>query len=235
MIDLVHFIGTAVPRMAAPFFPDILWRVSTQERVLYITFDDGPTDGVTQPLLDVLARFDARAVWFMLGAHATQHPALVHAIMEAGHAVGNHSFSHPSGWSTPPARMEAEFIRTTALLEDLTQQPLRFLRPPYGHFTGPMRRWCLERRQCCTMWDIGPGDYLSSATPDVIARRVLRAVRPGSVLVLHDHPNTKKVTPAALARVLTYLYTEGWRFDALSPAHHDLASERGAYAISGTA
>lgn len=235
MLDLVHFIGTMVPRMAAPFFPDILWRVPTQERVLYITFDDGPTDGVTQPLLDVLARFNARAVWFMLGAHAAQHPALVHATMKAGHAIGNHSFSHPGGWSTPPARMEAEFVRATSILEDLVQHPLRFLRPPYGHFTHPMRRWCLDHRQRCTMWDIGPGDYLPSATPDIIAHRVLRAVRPGSILVLHDHPHTKHVTPAALARVLACLHAEGWRFDALSSAPYYLPSERGAYAISGTA
>lgn len=215
MIDLIHFIGTTVPRLAAPFFPDILWRVPTDERVLYITFDDGPTKIVTLPLLAVLARFDAKATWFMLGRQAERHPALVHTVIEAGHTIGNHSYSHPGGWSTLAAVMEAEFVRTTAVLEHFTQERLRLLRPPYGHFTRPMRRWCKANQQRCTMWDIGPGDYLPSATPALIAHRILRAVRPGAILVLHDNPNSERVTPVALTHVLTHLQAEGWRFAAL--------------------
>ena len=215
MIDVVHTVGTRLPRWAARYYPDVLWRMPTTERVVYFTFDDGPTATLTATLLDTLARFDANATFFVLGKHAQQRPALVRDLADAGHTLGNHTYSHPDAWRSSSSRVLGELERTTGLLEDLTGQPLRWMRPPYGRFTRAMRRWCDLRRQRCTMWDIGPGDYLPTATPANISRRILDAVRPGSIIVLHDNPKAEQVTPSALAGVLQDLSKDGWRFAAL--------------------
>lgn len=215
MIDVVHTIGTRVPRWAARYYPDLLWRMPTNERVVYFTFDDGPTDVLTPALLDILAQFDAQATFFVLGKYAQQHPALIHDLMNAGHTLGNHTFSHPDAWRSSPAKVLRELEQTTGLLENMTGHPLRWMRPPYGRFTRSMRRWCDLRRQRCTMWDIGPGDYLPTANTTNITRRILNAIRPGSIIVLHDNPKAKEVTPAALRASLQHLQKEGWRFDAL--------------------
>ncbi len=215
MIDLVHTVGTRVPRLVARYYPDLLWRVPTTERVAYFTFDDGPTPSMTAPLLEVLARFEAVATFFLLGEQAALDPGLVRAIDAAGHTVGNHTYSHPNTWRTSDAAVLDELERTTDLLEGLVEAPVRWMRPPFGRFTRAMRAWCQERDQRCTMWDIGPGDFLRSATRHRIERRILRAVRPGSIIVLHDNPKARAVTPPALASVLAHLRDDGWRFAAL--------------------
>ncbi|MFQ5569434.1 MAG: polysaccharide deacetylase family protein [Rhodothermales bacterium] len=215
MIDLTHVVGTHLPRWAAPFFPDLLWRVPTPGKTAYLTFDDGPTPSSTLSLLDILDRFDAGATFFLLGRHAERDPGLVRAIAEAGHVIGNHTYSHANAWKTKPAAVLAELERTTSILEDLIQQPLRWMRPPYGHFTRSMRQWCRVRRQRCTMWDVGPADFLSQVTRADIERRILRAIRPGSIIVLHDNRNAYRVTPPALTNVLSTLKKDGWSFSSL--------------------
>lgn len=215
MFDAVHLIGTVLPRKVARWYPDILWRRATTSKVAYFTFDDAPTSEMSTQLLDVLNRHQAKATFFVVGNQAERDPGLVRAILEAGHVLGNHSYSHPDAWRISETRMLAELEKTTRILEDTGQQPVRWMRPPYGHFTRAMRTWCQLRRQRCTMWDIGPGDYLPNVTRHQIEQRVLTSLRPGSIIVLHDNPKAQTVTPAALSNLLAHLTSEGWTFSAL--------------------
>lgn len=212
---LIPPLATHGARWFGRFFPDLLWRIDTDERIAYLTFDDGPTDLLTQPLLDTLARYDARATFFLIGRHAEAHPDLVHAIDRAGHRIGNHSLTHPHPWQISDKRMVAELERTTRLLQDLTGTPPRCMRPPYAEVTGGLRQWCAERQQRMVMWDVMPGDYLQMATAESVARFVLKHVRPGSIIVLHDNPICEAVTPEALAMILEVMTADGWQFEAL--------------------
>jgi peptidoglycan/xylan/chitin deacetylase (PgdA/CDA1 family) len=217
MIDLVNLVGTHVPRWSARFFPDMLFRVPTAERVAYLTFDDGPSDRGTSALLDVLERFDVKASFFLLGREAHRRPALVRAIAQADHTIGNHSYSHPDAWSprTSNTTVLRELERATGVLQDLIQQPVQWMRPPYGRFTQAMRQWCQVRRQRCTMWDLGPGDFLPSVRQDEVEQRVLHLIRPGSIIALHDNPKTQDMIPQALTTILQNLKDDGWHFAAL--------------------
>ena len=216
MLDrVVPYAATHGLRPVQDFFPDMLWRIDTSEPVAYLTFDDGPTLEMTTGLLDTLARYDARATFFLIGHHAERHPSLVRDLHDAGHAIGNHTFTHPNAWVTPQRNVRLQLSNTTMLLEDLTGAPVDVMRPPYGKFTGAMRTWCAERRQRMVMWDVMPGDFLDSATADRVARFVLRTVRPGSIIVLHDNPICQHVTPSALNTILETLSGEGWTFEAL--------------------
>ena len=215
LLSLIPGLATYGPRLVAPLFPDCLWRTAERDRVAYLTFDDGPRAESTDRLLEVLAHFDARATFFLLGAQAERHPGRVRALHAAGHTVGNHSYTHPDAWRTPSPTVLGELARTTALLEDQLQTPVRWMRPPYGRFTGAMRSWCREHGQRLTMWDVMPGDFLAGTTVAALERRLLASLRPGSVVVLHDNPAVRHVTPAALERVLRTLSQDGWRFAAL--------------------
>lgn len=208
-------LATYVPRLTARLFPDLLWRVATDERRAYLTFDDGPTRAMTPDLLRILERHDARATFFLVGAHAAARPALVRALRDAGHAVGNHSYTHPDAWRVSASRLVGELEQTTAVLEDLLGTRIRLLRPPYGRFTGTMRAWARARRQRIVMWDVMPADWLARTTRAQIEARVRRGLRPGSIVVLHDNPKCAATTPAALDALLTHLGGEGWTFGAL--------------------
>ena len=215
MLFLPYF-ATHGLRLLAPLAPALCTRgaAARGERVAYLTFDDGPTPQMTGRLLDVLDRHEARATHFLVGARADRRPDLARALAEAGHTLGNHTWTHPDAWRTPARQIAAELDRTTRRLEGLARAPVRWMRPPYGHVTPALLRWCRTNDQRCAMWDVMPGDFLQAATQRHLVRFVSRTLRPGSLIVLHDNPIAPH-TPAALDDLLRAHTAEGWRFEAL--------------------
>lgn len=212
---LVSVIGTRLPRAAARFYPDILWRVPSTANRAYLTFDDGPNPDCTERIVDVLDKHDARATFFVLGAKAERQPALVQALHSAGHGLGNHSYTHLDAWKSDTADFLDELDRTSAILEEVTGARIRFMRPPYGHFTRAVRAWCRRCDHKLTMWDVGAGDYLEVMTTDGIEHHVRKHLRPGSIVVLHDNRRCSLKTPEALDRLLARLSRAGWTFPLL--------------------
>ena len=215
MLFLPYF-ATHGLRLLAPLAPALCTRgpARSGERIAYLTFDDGPTPQMTGRLLDVLDRHEARATHFLVGANAHRRPDLARALCEAGHTLGNHTWTHPDAWRTPAAQVSVELSRTTQRLEDLAQAPVRWMRPPYGHITPALLQWGKKSGQRCAMWDVMPGDFLRAATRRHLVRFVRRTIRPGSLIVLHDNLIAPH-TPAALDGLLHALTAEGWRFEAL--------------------
>ena len=212
---LVPYLATHALRPVQRFFPDLLWQVDAEAKTAYLTFDDGPTEELTDDLLDLLAQYDAQATHFLVGKQADAQPGRTRALVSAGHRVANHTYTHVDPWTVSTEQLQKELIRTTQCLQDLTQTRIRALRPPYGHPTAALRRWCAEHRQRMVMWDVMPGDYLKTATAARVAQFVIRHVRPGSVIVLHDNPVCEEVTLSALEAILETLTADGWSFDAL--------------------
>jgi peptidoglycan/xylan/chitin deacetylase (PgdA/CDA1 family) len=209
--------ATRGARLMARWLPDAQWRgpARQDELVAYLTFDDGPTPTLTEPLLDRLAAHNAQATFFLIGGHAEQHPHLVRAIARAGHTIGNHTYTHPYPWQTPASRLQAELDRTSKLLADQTGQRVRCVRPPYGQLNGAMRTWCNARAHQPVMWDVMPGDFLRNVDQAYVERFVQRHIRPGSIIVLHDNPIVEGTTPGALDTLLPTLSADGWSFEAL--------------------
>jgi len=212
---LVPYLATHALRPFHRFFPDLLWRVDANAKTAYLTFDDGPTEELTDDVLDLLAQYDAQATHFLVGQHAEALPDRARALVRAGHRVGNHTYTHVDPWSVSAERLREEVVRTTRRLQSITQTRIRAFRPPYGHPTQGLRRWCAAQNQRMVMWDVMPGDYLKTARAQRVARFVIRHVRPGSVIVLHDNPICEGVTLPALDTILRTLSAEGWSFDAV--------------------
>ena len=203
--------------MLGPAVPGAVTRGVRRDRagrpLLYLTVDDGPDAEGTPRWLDALAAHGAHAVFFLSGPPAARHPALVGRIVAAGHRVGNHGWEHVSAWRAAPGRVRAGFERAERLLEDLTGGAVRDVRPPYGRVTPGLVRWCRAGRRL-VLWDLMPGDYLPSRSPDALAADVLALARPGGVAAFHDGaPAGRAVT--ALGRALPALARAGWRFPAL--------------------
>ena len=158
---------------------------------LALTFDDGPNPAWTPQLLDTLATDHVQATFFMVGRFAQSEKALVRRILEAGHLIGNHSWSHPNLARTPSGRVREELIRTSDTLAQITGQPIRYFRPPYGARRPVVLRTARELGMIPVLWNAMTSDWREPSA-DRITRRLIEKIdrneRRGwaTTIVLHD-------------------------------------------------
>lgn len=210
--------GVWLARVTSQLLRDVPTRFppnSNHPKQLYLTIDDGPTAVGTPALLDVCARFDVPATFFLLGAGAARHRELVVRTADAGHIIGNHSFSHVNTWATPQRAQIADFARGAAVLEDITGSRVRWVRPPFGKLTPSLVVWARRRGNRILLWDAMPPDFVPGMSPVELAADIVRNVRPGSVICVHDNPIAATVTPDALRLTIPKLVADGYRFSPL--------------------
>jgi peptidoglycan-N-acetylglucosamine deacetylase len=188
---------------------------SPGERTLYLTFDDGPHPVGTNALLNVLSRNSAPATFFLIGENARRFPELVRRIVDAGHAVGNHSQTHVNGWKASRIATLRDYIHGSRTLAEITGRVPNRLRPPFGKITKAVARWGIRHRQRVTLWDVMPPDFDPRSTVQSLSRSLQRGVRPGSIVCLHDNNVSATRTPQVLERCLPRLREEGWVFASL--------------------
>ncbi|SEK74386.1 polysaccharide deacetylase family protein [Streptacidiphilus jiangxiensis] len=177
-------------------------------RQVALTFDDGPDPVLTRQILAVLARHGARATFFCVGHHVAALPEEVRRITEAGHELGNHSWSHPFLPDLTPAQLCEQIDRTAEAIARVTgREPSRF-RPPYGSQTPEVLATLAGQRTTVTLWDVDSRDWARPGA-ERIATTVLEAVRPGSVVLLHEGAGDRRQTVLALPAVLAGLADRG--------------------------
>ncbi len=199
---------TKTPPWIQHIFNGGYWHINTDQKVLYLTFDDGPHPTTTPWLLNTLEKFNARATFFCLGNQAHQHPQLIEAIQQH-HTLGNHTYHHLNGWHT--------HYRT--YWRDIQQCQSEFtshlFRPPYG-LLSPAQFQQLKHQFQLIMWDVMPGDFDPRLSPSAVLQNITRNVETGSIIVLHDHPassaHLKNIVPA----LLQYYTQRGFQFADLS-------------------
>lgn len=196
----------APPAPAGPYRPE-----AVGERVVYLTFDDGPHPSYTPPILDLLARYNARATFFVLGRQVEAHPALTEAIHAAGHKLANHTYSHPA-----LAGVGREiFLREVGTAQNLLgARASGCFRPPYGSLDANTYIYAAELGLRLVLWDVDPQDWALPGA-GAIAARVLGSTGPGSIVLFHDGGGERSQTVAALATILAELSAQGYRFEAL--------------------
>jgi peptidoglycan/xylan/chitin deacetylase (PgdA/CDA1 family) len=178
-----------------------------------LTFDDGPSPVYTPRILEVLQRLHAPATFFAIGYLAAAYPDLVRAEIAAGMDVGNHTYNHPEvpPFNQLPARLRNDEIDLAAEeLRAAGASPVLF-RPPAGSNSAAVVRSAEKRGERVVLWSVDPGDWHAGATADGIARAVLAAVRPGSIVLLHDGGGNRAATVAALPRIVNGLRNRGFR------------------------
>ncbi|RMG71029.1 MAG: polysaccharide deacetylase family protein [Bacteroidetes bacterium] len=206
-------IPTAVQRV----YPHYLWRMPTNERQLYLTFDDGPHPEVTPWVLAQLRAHQARATFFLLGEQVRQYPGLAHAIIDEGHTIGNHSQSHLHAYQTGHKRFLRDVLEGRQTIAEYTGIKTRLFRPPYGRLT-PFQAHRLRKRFRIVMMDVIPGDFDPERSGEACFRSVKKYAVPGSIILLHDSPKAWDRLFPSLPRILSHFGEAGFAFHAI-PRH----------------
>lgn len=188
----------------------------TEEPLLALTFDDGPDPEYTPTLLDILERHGAQATFFMVGHEAEQHPDIVREVAERGHAIGNHTYTHPSLPAMSGRRRRSEIRRCA---EALSPYATRMLRPPQGHQSVASRLDALRCRHEVVGWSVDADDW-NPHEAEWIAARLLDRISPGAIVLLHDglqEPSTAGAADrsAVLEAVEMVLDTCSHRYECL--------------------
>jgi len=205
-----------------------------EERMVALTFDDGPNVPATTEILDVLRQEDVRATFFVTGAGATVAPDVVRRAVTEGHVVGNHSFRHKKRDAFCQWNYE-EAVKTQRAIEAAAGVTPALYRPPNGFHTPWQLRAVRDAGMRTIVWDVDPYDWKDPA-PETIVRRVLNDVQPGSIVLLHDGMDTRQgadrsATLAALPLLIRALRERGYRLVTVPellkiPAYLDQRSVR---------
>jgi len=178
-----------------------------------MTFDDGPNATLTPKLLDLLAARKIKATFFVIGQNVAEHPEIVGRAVREGHEIGNHSWSHPYFARLSDDAIRSQLRRTDEAILNATGIHPKLLRPPYGSITARQKQWIHDEFGYeIILWDVDPLDWKRPG-PTVIANRILKDTRAGSIVLSHDiHPGTIEAMPATLAQ----LQEKGFKFVTVS-------------------
>lgn len=193
------------PKLFTDRFPGLTWGYPNETDTIYLTFDDGPTEGVTQWVLETLKQYDAKATFFCLGKKVEMHPDIFQKIKDEGHAVGNHTYSHLRGWET----QTGQYVQDVDLANHLIVSNL--FRPPYGRIKSNQVR-ILKKRYKIIMWNLLSMDYSIWVSPKRCASIVLNNLRPGVIIVFHDSLKAEKKMRYALVKLLDEAKRRNYKF-----------------------
>lgn len=195
------------------FFGGLVTRVDTGEPVVALTFDDGPTPAGTDAILPLLDSLRVPATFFVTGRELAAHPALGHRLVAAGHALGNHSYSHQRMVLRSPSFVRREVERTDRLIRAAGWRGAISFRPPYGKRLLVLP-WFLHRTGRTTvLWDVEPdSDPAVGPSAEEIAADAVRRVRPGSIVLLHVMYQSRAESRRAVPLIVDGLRARGYRF-----------------------
>jgi peptidoglycan/xylan/chitin deacetylase (PgdA/CDA1 family) len=182
-------------------------------KVVYLTFDDGPTP-TTRKVLSLLEQYDAKATFFVIGAKVGQRPGTVKRAYREGHAVENHTWNHPSLKGLTKAQFRSQIARTSNAVRKATGDAPECLRAPYGIVNRTVLARAQRLNMPVIMWNVDSRDWAKPGAPK-IARRVLKNVKDGSVVLMHDGGGKRSQTVAALKIILPQLQKRGYTMLAL--------------------
>jgi peptidoglycan/xylan/chitin deacetylase (PgdA/CDA1 family) len=184
--------------------------LSDREHVA-LTFDDGPDQASTPQFLELLARYDVHATFFVLGAHLDAHRDLVRAMVAGGHELAVHGWDHQCLAWKRPGTIRDELARTVDLVSGIGGEAPTWYRPPYGVATGEALAAARAVGLRTVLWSAWGRDWERSATPETVALRVDRALRPGGTVLLHDTDRTSAPGSWRTTLAATQLLLEDWR------------------------
>lgn len=206
---------------SSTFFKPVLVRGPAEGSRIALTFDDGPAPPYTENILNILREKKVPATFFVCGLNVERHPEIVHRIVQEGHQLGNHTFSHPSLFLRSQRRIGEEIDRAQAAIEKASGTRPAIFRPPYGARTPGLMQVLSARSLKLVMWSAMGHDWKLSK--EGIVRSVLRALRPGAVILLHDGRGTDETsrvdrseTEAALPEIIDQARESGFVFVPLA-------------------
>lgn len=186
------------------------WHLPTKEKILYLTFDDGPHPEATTFVLDTLSRYHAKATFFCIGKNVVEQPILYSRILDEGHRVGNHTHNHLNGWKVDN---DTYFKNITEARKHIDSD---LFRPPYGRISPFQIKLIKEKLQMeIIMWSVLSGDFDPAINEEKCLRNVVQHGAPGKMVVFHDSAKALQKLTYCLPRVLQHFSEKGYRFESI--------------------
>ena len=188
-----HSIPALFPLVA----PSLTWKVNTADKALYITFDDGPHPKITPKVLDILDEYQIKATFFCVGENVKKYPDVFQDLISRGHAIGNHTYNHLSGYTTPNDTYYQNIEEAAKHIDS------KLFRPPYGRIT-PRQIAHLKQHYQIVMWSILTRDYEAHLNLERAKVNLIKEIKPGDVIVFHDSEKAAKNMFALLPHILEH-------------------------------
>ena len=198
------------------FFGDLIYQVDTNEKVVALTFDDGPSYKGTEPVIAILKEHGIKGTFYLNGRSIQKHPELAALLVDAGHEIGNHSYSHKRMVFMPYSEVAEELESTNKLIRELGYQgDIRF-RPPYGKNLFVLPYYLANNDIATVTWDVEAETFNQGEdTPEKIVKRTMESVKPGSIILLHVMYGDGS-TLEALPEIIFRLKQRGYGFATVS-------------------
>ena len=193
-----------VPEILKSVIKNVVWRINPAEKVIYLTFDDGPNSRVTPLVLDILDRFEVKATFFCVGENVSRFPDVFDEVKRRGHTVGNHTFNHLKGFEYATD----DYVRNVEKANGYIKSDL--FRPPHGQIK-PSQIKALKDDYRIIMWDFITYDYDKRIEPEKIIAEVKKRSRNGSIVVFHDSLKAEKNVLQVLPEALRFWKENGYK------------------------
>ncbi len=212
---MIGYFPYRTPKWLQSLFPSFIWSQPTPEKVLYLTFDDGPVPEATPMVLDYLNQYEAKATFFCVGDNVTRYPELIRQVVDDGHTVGNHTFHHLDGWKTTKQDFMLDVKMCQQVLDQYYQcdgKPL--MRPPYGRLKRAQWKTLNQQFQI-VMWNVLSGDFSKKIDASTCLKQSIRYSQSGSVVLFHDSIKTIDKLKSVLPNFLRHFSQLGFKFQRL--------------------
>lgn len=202
-----------VPSFIQRFFHRYIWRMAKNEQCIYLTFDDGPNDIVTNEVLDILRKNKIKATFFSVGENAKKFPEVMDRIVSEGHSIGNHTYNHLKGWTSPIE----EYIENVekCQMQLLNHDNCNLFRPPYGRITKKQGKALIDLGYKIIMWDILSYDYDKNLNCKDGLKKISNRTRNGSIIVFHDSLKAQPQLLQILPEYIENMLSRGFEFKPL--------------------
>ena len=227
----MNLTPVTTPKIAKALFPNLIWDLPSKEKVIYLTFDDGPTPTITDWTLDVLKQYHAKATFFCIGKNINENSSIFKRILVEGHSVGNHTHNHLKGWKTNANDYLKDIAKAQKLMSDacivmndecrvqsdiensqLLTHNSKLFRPPYGQIKPKQATQLIKSGYKIIMWTVLAIDWDQSISKEKCLENVVNKATSGDIVVFHDSIKASKNLRYALPKVLAYFSEREFKF-----------------------
>tara|TARA_B110000014_G_C19872957_1_gene451905 strand:+ start:54 stop:665 length:612 start_codon:yes stop_codon:yes gene_type:complete len=197
------------PKFVPLLFPSLVWKKENSKKEIYLTFDDSPTPEFTLWILNLLSNLNIKATFFCVGESSEEHPEIIDEILNNGHQIGNHTYSHMNGFLCCKKTYLKDIEKCKNILPNTN-----LFRPPFGKIY-PWQISKIKEKYKIIMWDVLSYDFSGNISNKKLKRNILKNTEIGSIIVFHDNKKSEKILKENLEEILKTLLKTGFKFGSI--------------------
>jgi peptidoglycan/xylan/chitin deacetylase (PgdA/CDA1 family) len=194
------------PKFVQLLFPSLVWSQANSKKEIYLTFDDSPTPKFTLWILNLLSSLSIKATFFCIGEFAEKYPEIIDTILNNGHQIGNHTYSHENGFLSSNKTYLQDIEKCKNVLPNTN-----LFRPPFGKIY-PWQINKIKEKYKIIMWDVLSYDFTKNISDKKLKKNILKNTESGSIIVFHDNKKSEKILKGNLEEILKTLLRRGFKF-----------------------